>query len=131
MRLEFAINDDLFEAAVTKAVQPVIRQAVRELRSRMQTKFQLPKSGRFYYRPRSVGGGKYQASAKGEAPAIRTLRLFRSMVESYPAPREGQLKIDTPYAAILEFEQNRPFVRVSIAETVAAMNSGGPLISVL
>lgn len=131
MRIEFALNDDLFEAAVTKAVQPNIRRALIEIRSRAQAKFQLPKTGREYYRPRSAGGGKYRASAKGQAPAIRTGLLFRSWFVTQPSPLEGQLKIDTPYAAILEFEKDRPFVRVSIAETIAAMNSGGRLASVL
>jgi phytoene desaturase len=95
MRIEFALNDDLFEAAVTKAVQPNIRRALIEIRSRAQAKFQLPKTGREYYRPRSAGGGKYRASAKGQAPAIRTGLLFRSWFVTQPSPLEGQLKIDT------------------------------------
>lgn len=133
MKIEFSLNDALFTRAVQDVVQPTIRRAVRELQSRMQTKFQLPKGGRFYYRPKSVGGGRYRASAKGEAPAIRTVRLFASLIPSYPSPLEAQLKIDTPYAAFLEDRNklDRPFVRPSIEETVAAMNGGGNLLSQL
>ena len=131
MRAQVVLNQSVFSAVMTQGAQPNIRRALIEIRSRAQAKFQLPKTGREYYRPRSVGGGKYRASAKGQAPAIRTGLLFRSWFVTQPSPLEGELKIDTPYAAILEFEKDRPFVRVSIAETIAAMNSGGRLASVL
>lgn len=140
MKVEFSLSDALFQQAVVKVAQPTIRRAIRELKSRMQAKFQLPKSGRFYYRPTAPGfggfqarGGKYRASARGQAPAIRTGTLFRSLSESYPSPLDGQLIVNTPYAAILEnpSQLDRPFVRPSIIETVAAINGGGRLISVL
>lgn len=131
MRAQVILNQSVFSAVIAQGAQPNIRRALIEIRSRAQAKFQLPKTGREYYRPRSAGGGKYRASAKGQAPAIRTGLLFRSWFVTQPSPLEGELKIDTPYAAILEFEKDRPFVRVSIAETIAAMNSGGRLASVL
>jgi hypothetical protein len=140
VKVEFSLNDAVFRQAVSAVVKPTIRRAIRELKSRMQTRFQLPKSGRMYYRPTTPGfagfqtrGGRYRASAKGEAPAIRTGRLFRSLLESYPSDLEAVLTVDTPYAAILENPNklDRPFVRPSIMETVAALNSGGRLLSTL
>lgn len=140
MKVGFSLNDVVFTREVTGTVKPSIHRVIREIKSRIQARFQLPKSGRTYYRPVSSGfagfqsrGGKYRASARGEAPAIRTGRLFRSMIESYPSELVGILTIDTPYAAILEdpTKLDRPFVRPSIEEAVAAINSGGRLLSVL
>jgi hypothetical protein len=67
------------------------------------------------------GGGRYRASAKGEAPAVRSGRLFNSLKESYPDKLTGVLTIDTPYAAYLEppAPLDRPFALVS-AETIAS-----------
>lgn len=140
MKVEFQLNDALFRQAVAEVARPTIRRAIRELKSRMQARFQLPKGGRYYYRPTTAGfggfqarGGKYRASAKGEAPAIRTGKLFASLNESYPSDFEGVLMINTSYAAILEdpAKLDRPFVRPSIAETIAAMSGGGKFISIL
>ncbi len=127
MKAEIFINERTFTVLIEDKASSVIHKAIPALKAEMQRRFLLPKSGKFYSRGKNQGGGRafrgggrYRASAKGEAPAVRSGRLFNSPKESYPDKLTGLLTIDAPYAAYLEppAPLDRPFALVS-AETVA------------
>ena len=63
------------------------------------------KSGRRY----KVGGTVYQASAPGQAPAVRTGFLRTSITIGKVNDYEYVISIAAPYGKILEFQKNRPF----------------------
>jgi hypothetical protein len=63
------------------------------------------KSGKRY----KVGGTVYQASAPGQAPAVRTGFLRTSITISPVNKYEYVISISAPYGKILEFKKNRPF----------------------
>jgi len=63
------------------------------------------KSGRRY----KVGGTVYQASAPGQAPAVRTGFLRTSITIGKVNAYEYVISIAAPYGKILEFQKNRPF----------------------
>jgi hypothetical protein len=128
MKAEVILNERTIRVLIEDKASKVIRKAIPAIRLEMQRRFLLPKSGRFYGRGKVQGGGRafrgggrYRASAKGEAPAVRSGRLFNSLKESYPDKLTGVLTIDTPYAAYLEppAPLDRPFALVS-AETIAS-----------
>ena len=64
-----------------------------------------PKSGRRY----KVGKTTFQASAPGQAPAVRTGFLRTSITIGKVNDYEYVISIAAPYGKILEFEMNRPF----------------------
>lgn len=64
------------------------------------------KSGRVY----KTGKGKtHQASAPGQAPAVRTGTLRTSITVGRVNDYEYVISIAAPYGRILEFAMNRPF----------------------
>lgn len=63
------------------------------------------KSGKRY----KVGGTVYQASAPGQAPAVRTGFLRTSITIGKTNDYEYIISIAAPYGKILEFKKNRPF----------------------
>lgn len=133
MTADVFINEKAIRVLIEDKVYSVIHKAIPALRVEMQRRFLLPKSGKFYSRASGSGGGrafrgggKYRASAKGEAPAVRSGRLFNSLsdinrkqVESYPDKLTGILTISVPYVSLLEppAPLDRPFALVS-AETI-------------
>lgn len=133
MQADIFINEKAIRVLIEDKVYSVIHKAIPALRVEMQRRFLLPKSGKFYSRASGSGGGrafrgggKYRASAKGEAPAVRSGRLFNSLsdinrkqVESYPDKLTGILTISVPYVSLLEppAPLDRPFALVS-AETI-------------
>jgi hypothetical protein len=64
-----------------------------------------PKSGRRY----KIGRTTYQASAPGQAPAVRTGFLRTSITINKVNDYEYFISIAAPYGKILEFKKNRPF----------------------
>jgi hypothetical protein len=66
-----------------------------------------PKSGRRYKLPGTQT--IYQASAPGEAPAVRTTFLRTSITIGKVNDYEYIISIAAPYGKILEFQKNRPF----------------------
>ena len=65
------------------------------------------KSGRIY----KIGKGRtHQASAPGQAPAVRTTNLRSSITINRVNDYEYVVSIAAPYGRILEFAKNRPFV---------------------
>lgn len=132
MNFSIDLNVRAITVLLEDRASKIIRKALPAIRLEIQRRFRLPKSGRFYSRGKSEGGGRafrgggrYRASAKGEAPAIRSGRLFNSIKESYPKKTEGILTIDTPYAAYLEppAPLDRPFALVSAETIVDRFNS--------
>ena len=63
------------------------------------------KSGRTY----KIGKKSYQASAPGQAPAVRTGFLRTSITIGKVNDYEYIISIAAPYGKILEFQMNRPF----------------------
>lgn len=131
MQAEISINEKAIRVLIEDRTSKIIRKALPSIRLEMQRRFKLPKSGRFYSRGKAQGGGRvfrgggrYRASAKGEAPAIRSGRLFNSIKESYPDKLTGIITIDTPYAAYLEppAPLDRPFALVSVETVVERFN---------
>ena len=116
--------DEAIRAAVAKSVEDVNRQvvsrgtrAVNAIRNAELEVMRGQRSGRIYKKP---GGGTYQASAPGEAPAVRTgnLRLSWSGELEIEGSTSGDIKVgaqlvsNTEYAQYLEFGKRapRPFV---------------------
>ena len=126
MTADIYINEKAIRVLIEDKVASVVHKAIPALRTEMQRRFLLPKSGKFYSRASGSGGGrafrgggKYRASAKGEAPAVRSGRLFNSWRESYPDKLTGLLTTNVPYSVFLEppAPLDRPFALVS-AETI-------------
>ena len=65
------------------------------------------KSGRIYKIPGT--DRTYQASAPGQAPAVRTTFLRTSITINPVNKYEYVISIAAPYGKILEFVKNRPF----------------------
>lgn len=126
MEVKVIYNRQAFRDEVLKQFKTIKEDVVDDLKRVIIRSFGAQKHGRFYRRPKIAGGGLYQASAKGEAPAIRSGKLFRSLHIRFPSMYTAELKIDTPYAAILEFQKDRPFARVA-AKTVAQRFKAGSL----
>lgn len=138
MQTDVFINEKAIRVLIEDKTGKIIRKALPAIRLEMQRRFRLPKSGRFYSRGKSQGGGRvfrgggrYRASAKGEAPAVRSGGLFNSLsdinkkqVESYPDKLTGILTIGVPYASLLEppAPLDRPFALVSVETVVDRFN---------
>jgi hypothetical protein len=131
MQADVFINEKAIRVLIEDKTSKIIRKVLPAIRLEMQRRFKLPKSGKFYSRGKSQGGGRafrgggrYRASAKGEAPAIRSGRLFNSIKESYPDKLTGVITVDTHYAAYLEppAPLDRPFALVSVETVVERFN---------
>ena len=110
------INRAAVSRTIKRQAQSTIREALSDLRGIFAELFGGVKTGRMYRRP---GGARYQASAPGEPPAIRSGELLRSIGQpAFPAPNVGQLRIGAPYAGFLERGTARvaarPFVRPAV-----------------
>lgn len=99
----------------TGRVSRRIRAYLRTLKTEIARLMRLPKTGRYYRKP---NGRLYQASAPGEAPAIRTGKLLRSVKEVFPSWTTGQMTISAEYAFHLEQGTSRvakrPFLRPAL-----------------
>lgn len=124
MKAQVVLDNQAFRDIISGEASRTIHDVVDDLKRLIIQSFGQQKHGKFYRRPKIAGGGLYQASAPGEAPAIRSAKLFRSLRESFPTPISGELLIDTEYAAILENKLNRPYVRPAIDSVKARFASG-------
>lgn len=114
MLFSIILNQDAFRASITRQVRPLLMKIAEMERTEEIISFSLPKTGREYFRPRPPGG-RYRASAPGEAPAIRTGALRRSEgTPRFIGPLTVSRTIGAPYARILEFQKGRPFVGPAI-----------------
>jgi hypothetical protein len=128
MKFEVVFNQAAFKQALNRPVKLAIQDAVFDLRATFAELFGGIKTGRIYPRPQPLTGF-YRASAPGEAPAIRTGNLLRSIRESFPEPLTGQITISAPYARYLEEGTARglaprPFVRPAIESVTKRFNHG-------
>lgn len=124
--MKVILNAAAFKQVVVKQAGRAIRGFTRGIVARMKALMRQPKTGRIS----TFRGRRHQASAPGEAPAIRSGRLFRSIRESFPDAQTGIIEIDTPYAAFLEQGTSRglaprPFVRPAIKTVREQFNRGG------
>lgn len=122
MNTEVQIDIAQLIEVVADGAAPNIANASFQLIAGMIALMSLPKSGRIY----RVAGRRHQASAPGEAPAIRTRRLVNSMEAFFPDRLTGIVSINAPYAVYLEDNLDRPFVAPAI-EAVAENFSEGVL----
>ena len=124
MKAIVTLNSQLFLREVTIQASPLIRDAGDDLKRLIIQSFGLAKHGYVYYRPKPASG-KYRASARGEAPAIRSGNLFRNLKLTMPNPLTSVLLIDTTYAAILEnpAQLDRPYVKPAIENMVSRFNN--------
>lgn len=113
-------------------VSPLVVNVVSAIHTDIAALMRLPKSGRWYYRPKRAGGGKYQSSAPGEAPAIRTGDLLHSMRELEISPTQAQLSINASYARYLEDGTpaiaRRPYVEPAVASARATFQGARSLL---
>lgn len=108
----------------TASVSRRIRAYLREVKAEIERLMRQPKSGHFYKKP---NGRLYRASAPGEAPAIRTGRLLRSVKEAFPSWTTGQITVDAEHADHLERGTvrglaPRPYVRPALRTVNARFN---------
>lgn len=90
----------------------IVRQTGERMIRHMKAAMRAPKHGRVY--PKSDGSGTYRASAWGEAPAVDTGTLIRSLGQKLM--QRGQLSsigTDVDYGQWLESPSslNRPFAQ--------------------
>jgi HK97 gp10 family phage protein len=108
-------------AEIATKSDTIINAAALEVRTEAQNSMRPPKSGRIYRVP---GFSRtYQASAPGEAPAIRTGNLRSSILVEFVGPCYRRVGTNVEYAKYLEFGTRRisarPFLRPAL-EKVAA-----------
>jgi hypothetical protein len=120
MNYAVLLNNDLFRAAVAKQAAPQIRDAIFDLRALIIRSFGEIKSGR---------PGKFRrASAPGQAPAIQSGKLLRSLRERFPSPLLGELMIGAEHAEYLEmgtrFLAPRPFIAPAVESVRQRFNAG-------
>jgi hypothetical protein len=98
------VNDLYIELATS-----YVTRVVNNFRNEVKKSFHTSKSGEEYF----VGGNRAVRSAPGEAPAIDTGRLDKSITAVYPKPTDnpsGAVETRVPYSTRLELTLNRPFM---------------------
>ena len=120
MKFKVQLNPGEFREVVTGKARRIISDVIDDLKRLVIFSFGQVKSGK---------PGKFrQASAPGEAPAIQSGRLFRSLLTSFPSALTGELLVDTPYARFLEdgtkFLAPRPFIAPAIAGVLDRYDNG-------
>jgi hypothetical protein len=117
------INQAEFARAVTKGVHPTVKEVAFAIEAAMKLSMTGQKSGREYKRH----GRTHIASAPGEAPAVDTGFLINSIQTDIKSETEAVITIGAEYAATLEFQKNRPFVRPAIDGVLRRVGQGGIL----
>lgn len=127
MIIKVELDKEAFREIITGAAHRVIADVIDDLKRLIIQSFGRAKTGRFYKLSKPASG-TYRASAPGQAPGIKSGRLFRSLKESFPTPLTGELLVDTPYARFLEYGTSRmaprPFVRPAIEGVKQRFASG-------
>lgn len=99
-----------FRADVARTAGPILMDVLRRVRDEMRRRFTLPKSGK--------PGPFTRRSAKGEAPARQTGRLYNSIPVVQVTDFKAELTVNAPYAGYLENNLGRPFALVSVQSVV-------------
>lgn len=112
-------------AEIATKSDKLINAAALEVRTEAQNSMRPPKSGRIYKVPNFAK--TYQASAPGEAPAIRTGNLRSSIITEFIGKCHRRIGTNVEYAKYLELGTKRigarPFLRPAL-EKVAAKYKG-------
>jgi hypothetical protein len=128
MKLSSQFNLNALLAAIAPHTQRFIGNYLFFVKEQMIRLMGGRKSGRYYRRPKPASG-YYRASAPGEPPAIASGRLLRSIKLRLVSSFQGEIKVDVPYAAILEgLEPSarvapRPFVKPALKEARRQLKS--------
>lgn len=73
----------------------VVKETITEIKDDIETAMRLPKSGVVY--------GSHQASAPGDAPAVDEGDLIDSLQAEMTGPTAGEVRVDDPKGALLEY----------------------------
>ena len=115
-------------AEIATKSDKLINAAALEVRTEAQNSMRPPKSGRIYKVPNFAQ--TYQASAPGEAPAIRTTDLQSSIMTEYVGKLHQRVGSNLEYARRLElgdrapdkhgvFIAARPYLRPALEKVIA------------
>lgn len=101
------VNYSLFRIEVARGAQPVLLRFLSEVRTEIRKRMDAPKSGR--------RGPSRRRSARGEAPARQSGRLYRDM-QLIDVPLRPHLDVNAPYAIFLEPPAllDRPFAQIAV-----------------
>jgi HK97 gp10 family phage protein len=115
-----------FQRDVERGASPYIRFVALNIAERMKFLMASPdKSGRAY---RKRGGRIHIASAPGQAPAIDTGRLLRSIGVVFRSLLSAVIPVDAPYASYLEKGTAkmaaRPFAEPAINDVLERVERG-------
>jgi hypothetical protein len=125
--MKVIINQTAFRQTVVKQARKHIKGFMQAVIAQMRALMRQPKTGRVY----RFRGRPHQASAPGEAPAIRSRRLSRAIRDFFADDQTGVIEVDTPYAQHLEYGapranlEPRPFARPAIKTVRDQFNRGG------
>jgi hypothetical protein len=128
MPFEVLLDPSAFRKALERGYRDNTNDFILDFRAKVAELYGGVKTGRIYRRPKPATG-TYRASAPGEPPAIASGRMFRSLTDRFVSTFLAEIKIDTPYAAILEgLEPSdrvlpRPFVRPALKAVTERFNS--------
>ena len=119
------IKSKVDRKGLSRALAPAAKKNIilflEKVAANIKRLMRLPKTGRRY--------GKHRASAPGEAPAIKSKKLIRSIGQPTLKGLQGSLKITAPYATFLEDGTRnmaaRPFVKPSVDAIIQEMQKRG------
>lgn len=111
------LNRTPFRQVIVDGLPPWLLGSLRFVKARAIRSFYLPKSGR--------PGPVRRRSRAGQPPASQTKQLEQSFTE----PRmitgtTASMNVNAPYAATLEFDRDRAFVRPAIEDLRAQFARG-------
>lgn len=116
------LNTEAFVRAVKNQSEREFKVIAKAVIAQMKSLMRAPKTGRVY----NYQGRRHRASAPGQAPAIRSRELIRSI---RLGSRPGEVVIGAEYASFLEegtrFMAARPFVRPAVKAVRAQIKRGG------
>jgi hypothetical protein len=125
MKFTVIVDQAAFKKTVVKQSRKFIKGVMKAIIAQMRALMRQAKTGRVY----AYRGKRYRASAPGEAPAIRSRMLFKSMRDYFADDQTGVIEVDTPYAALLEdgtkFMAPRPYARPAIKTVREQFQRGG------
>jgi hypothetical protein len=107
-----------------KEVGRFVRAIAFGIEAQMKILMTEPKSGREYKR----GDKVHIASKRAEAPAVDSSFLINSIQTVPQGETEAVITIGAEYAELLEFEKERPFVRVAIDHVLKEF-AGGDILA--
>jgi hypothetical protein len=130
IRLSLQFDFPLYRQAVEEGTGPILRGVIGLIKERMRFLFRQPKSGKVARR-RIPPHDFFTRSAPGQAPAIDTGVLDRSIDGYQFKPTEAVLVVNTRYAEYLEYGTARmaarPFAIPATDYAIDQFNARGVL----